>query len=953
MAAATPEYDRMVIISGQDQRMTTDDNVALQVRPAVGQDADPGPLIRSAWEAFHSRQWDEAERRWARLRAEFPDVLIGYSAAVTTLREAGRLDVAEAMAEQVVARFPDQPAALNEQVWLISVRGRHPEAIARWASIRQRFPNEWVPYLGGARAFLAVGDAVGARALLRAGADKFPGELVLLTELAWVAANRRDWPEAIQCWAEIRTRFPGRLVGYISGAQALRSASRFAEAETLLLQAEQAFPDETGPATELAWLAYVRRDLDEAARRWEAVRTRFPDLISGYLDCVHPLRGLKRLADAERILVQAALRFPNDAAPAMALASLTLSQRDWPQAERLHAILRQRFPDQIGGYGGGVLALRELYRFDDADALAAEAAARFPDDVSLRIDHAWLAQSARDWNAAIDRWAAVRAAKPDFLDAYIQASRALRSSWRHEEAEALLQAAMQQFPDAPEPASEYASMALQLNRWDDAQARFQQLRERFPALPEGWQGGAAVSRNQFQLAQAEAMLEQAMTRFPQVPQFALDHAQLPVAPAFAREKNWPETLQRFDRLHAAFPSFEAGFIVGVRALNDAGQPLQAEALARSASERLTGSYTLATQYAEAAEDRRDWPQAIFRYSAVRDRFPDQPGGDVGLARVLAADGRFAEAETMLRETMARLPMQPAPFAEYAELATSQEQWAEALERWTAAQTRFPHEQQFAHRAYEARMRLTDADPVAAVAAQLAPAPMPDPENTDHQVRDLAMQFESLGGRGLGCEFGIFQRDCGAEPLGLLRWADMPYDMLLFALRNRFEDVGSPEQTELFVSAVSGGRGEYCTKDRRGMMFMRAFVYEDQAPFDKMQVSAFNRLRFLTRKLIDDLEEGSKIFVFRLTDRDLTTLEIDELHAAMRAYGHNTLFYVRYEDEAHPNGTVQAVKPGLLVGYMDRFKMSRTDQLSSAPPTASWLAVCRNAYALWRAAEMAS
>jgi hypothetical protein len=132
-----------------------------------------------------------------------------------------------------------------------------------------------------------------------------------------------------------------------------------------------------------------------------------------------------------------------------------------------------------------------------------------------------------------------------------------------------------------------------------------------------------------------------------------------------------------------------------------------------------------------------------------------------------------------------------------------------------------------------------------------------------------------------------------------------------------------------------------------MMFMRTFVYEDQAPFEKMQVSAFNRLRFLTRKLIDDLEEGSKIFVFRLIDRDLTTQEIYDLHAAMRAYGNNTLLYVRYEDETHPNGTVEAVTPGLLVGYMDRFKQSRTKQLSSAPATASWLTVCRNAYSLWR------
>jgi len=233
---------------------------------------------------------------------------------------------------------------------------------------------------------------------------------------------------------------------------------------------------------------------------------------------------------------------------------------------------------------------------------------------------------------------------------------------------------------------------------------------------------------------------------------------------------------------------------------------------------------------------------------------------------------------------------------------------------------------------------------------LAPAPMPDPDSTDQQVSALVMQFENLGGRGLGCEFGIFQRDCGAEPLGLLRWADMPYDMLVETLRNRFAGVGSEEYTELFVSRVGGGRGEYCTRDRRGMMFMRAFVYEDQATVEEMKTAVLNRLRFLTRELIADLEDGAKIFVFRLTDRNLTSDEIAALHEAMRSYGDNTLLYVRYEDEAHPNGTVEMVEPGLMIGYMDRFKLSPTDQLYSAPPTGSWLTVCRNAYALWREAE---
>ena len=74
----------------------------------------------------------------------------------------------------------------------------------------------------------------------------------------------------------------------------------------------------------------------------------------------------------------------------------------------------------------------------------------------------------------------------------------------------------------------------------------------------------------------------------------------------------------------------------------------------------------------------------------------------------------------------------------------------------------------------------------------------------------------------------------------------------------------------------------------------------------------------------------KIFVYRVTDRNLREEEIDSIWRAVRAYGDSTLLYVRYEDAEHPNGTVAIVKPGLMVGYMDRFKQLPTGELTAAP-----------------------
>ncbi len=631
--------------------------------------------------------------------------------------------------------------------------------------------------------------------------------------------------------------------------------------------------------------------------------------------------------------------------------------REWQAAaEAAESALRPSPPDAPANlpdiehvYTSEARVLRESGDHPAADALLLQAMERFPDSRNPLTEYAWRAQVARDWPEAIARWATVRARFPDHAEAYVQPARALAEQWRYQDAEILLAEGMVRLPHAAEIAMEHGWLAYRQRNWPDATLRFSLLRDRWPDQPDAWLGAALTARDQSMQQEADRILALGMARLPDHPGLALDYALLPVFPIRAEDKNRPEALARMARVRERFPDYEPGYLHGIRLLREAGQPPAAEALAGEGAAVMPESLALALAFAEAALDRDDAATAASRYQDAAVRFPLSPDVAAGHARALARAGDGAAAEAVLATAMERFPDSAAPLAERADLAARRQDWPEAVRLWGEATTRFPETKDYSHRLYEARIRLMETDPAAesALVAQFAPAPKPDPDSIDSGVRDLAMQFESLGGRALGCEFGIFQRDCGAEPLGLLRWADMPYDGLVRVLENRFEGVGAPENTELFLTAVSGGRGEYCTRDRRGdMMFMRAFIYEDEMAFDAMYASACRRLTFLTRKFVEDLERGSKIFVYRLTDRALSAEELDRLHRAMRAYGKNTLLYVQLADASHPNGTVGQAAPGLLMGYMDRFKMSPSGQLSAAPATASWLAVCRAAYALW-------
>jgi hypothetical protein len=211
--------------------------------------------------------------------------------------------------------------------------------------------------------------------------------------------------------------------------------------------------------------------------------------------------------------------------------------------------------------------------------------------------------------------------------------------------------------------------------------------------------------------------------------------------------------------------------------------------------------------------------------------------------------------------------------------------------------------------------------------------------------DLILQFEGLGGTCQGCEFGLVQRELGAEPLGLLRWTGMTASSLAAALEADFEGVGTPEQTVLDYFQWPTHR-EYRTEDRRFLISMHTWVREDEKPYDAMFKMICGRLVFLRDKLLEDLTKASKIFVFKMGDHICTTEELARIHAALRRRGPNTLLYVRIADDSHASGTVEWMMDGLLIGYISHFNQSPHGEVRP-PAFDEWRAICREAYRLWR------
>lgn len=202
------------------------------------------------------------------------------------------------------------------------------------------------------------------------------------------------------------------------------------------------------------------------------------------------------------------------------------------------------------------------------------------------------------------------------------------------------------------------------------------------------------------------------------------------------------------------------------------------------------------------------------------------------------------------------------------------------------------------------------------------------------LEKLMLRFESLGDN---CEFGMVQREGGAEPLGLLRFNGIRVPekerpgRLVVALERRFEGLGDPgtcvivpEEVELFVS------------ESRYDLWYHAGIKTGHEDLEAEARRQGTRLKFLCRKFFEDLENGDKILVWR-SSATTRREQVQPLMDVLRRLGPNTLLWVTEADAGHPIASVEALEPDFLKGYVRRLG---TDRQLVDIEFGPWFDLCR-------------
>jgi len=521
--------------------------------------------IDLGWLTLRMRNFQAACMEWQRVRDTWSKHPVGYVGGAITLREMKRLDEANTLLESAIRLFPADAGARIEHAWLAHRAHHWKEALHRWEAVRRIFPNHPSGFTGAAATFAESGQSDQAEMMLSDAVQTHPDDPGIAIELARIAHRRRKWDTAISRWQVVRTKFANVPAGFTGGAETLREAGRWHDAEALLSTAAERWPTDQGVATEIAWLAYHRSDWETATERWTNVRDRFPNHQSGYLIGARALQAAGQASPALAVLAEAQRRWPNDQPVLITTADLANARGDHPECVRIGKQLVALFPNEGAGYFHASRALRELGRYAEAEDCLADAPSKFPDDASILSIWASLSMGLQNWPEAIGRWRLLQQRFPAEPKFFWQCANALTSSGNEDEAEMLLKEAAQRFPNDTLVASMYTESLLRRGAVAEADAAAARMRQGFPDDPSGYGLGIRVRRAMDDDAGATELLQVMLARLPR-DQMAL---RLWAEDAGDR-RDWTAAEDRWTRFREQFPGDPAGYIGGALALREGG-----------------------------------------------------------------------------------------------------------------------------------------------------------------------------------------------------------------------------------------------------------------------------------------------------------------------------------------------------------------------------------------------
>jgi hypothetical protein len=369
------------------------------------------------------------------------------------------------------------------------------------------------------------------------------------------------------------------------------------------------------------------------------------------------------------------------------------------------------------------------------------------------------------------------------------------------------------------------------------------------------------------------------------------------------------------------------YIDSAKILEEGGNLALAEGLLAEAERQFPTQELVCMRRTEFIERHHGPEAALARWVLMSHRFPRQERIWAKLIRHHREAGRLQTAEAALTEGFANAGLSKLLYAEGALVARARNDLRASAQRWRTGVEHYPRwpEGIVAHNVTQSSLAAQELD---MALEQGAPAPdtdhffLPTCEPDADRLRELFMRFESLGNDS---QFGFLQRYFGAGTLGLLKYAGISARNVARALDSDLAQIFDASDATLSPQPYDW----HVRVPRAGLQI--SSLLEPTDP-DALLARMRRRLRYLAMKLLEDLRDGQKTFVFKAFD--LAESEISALHAAVRRHSVAPLLCVRAASGGRSSGSVEARDDGLWVG--DIHPGGVTDRTFRD----AWVAICK-------------
>ncbi len=309
---------------------------------------------------------------------------------------------------------------------------------------------------------------------------------------------------ANEIWEKVKKSYPDLLPLFGPALEICLSLRNYDDAEALMTRGLAMNPRHPHCMEGLARIAYERGDTSLALERCASLRKAFPGSAIGYVIAAAALAALDRVEEAEAILAPGLRALPENDALCVKYAQMAEQKGDWNAALQRWRDIDVRF-HHIIAVSSQARALKELGRYDEADALLEGVKHRSGNDTSIWAESARIREHQGDWAGASERWAGFRKRFPLEPFGYVWSLVPLLALNQQAEADQMLRDGIYVTTENPRLMVEYAWLAQKRQDWSEAEQRWAAVRVHHPELRDAIEQGA-VALDQLGRAEEAAQL---------------------------------------------------------------------------------------------------------------------------------------------------------------------------------------------------------------------------------------------------------------------------------------------------------------------------------------------------------------------------------------------------------------------------------------------------------------